>query len=241
MTGICCPKTSIKTKNIIILSLIPLISLKTSSLGGRRTLSWNYGCFCNCFNYTAEPHVQKMCCKSSFESIISSDEVWSHLLDTSCKHFQSLQSCCAAPFTASASPHGAARLDTSCTTGGLYAHHNVAELTLCLWLATATVQHRFHNAKLQNGHKNTDKEGKRDAWLMPSFELISATRDCMIADYLWLSVQFRGNCFFCAYLMEGICLSCHFGMDLQQRRHRTKCFSVLKNRYSWCVCLGLPA
>lgn len=29
-----------------------------------------------------------------------------------------------------------------------------------------------------------------------SFELISATRDCMIADYLRLSVQFRGNCFF---------------------------------------------
>lgn len=49
-------------------------------------------------------------------------------------------------------------LDTNSSTGGFYAHHNVAELTLCLWLATATVQHCCHILRPQHGHKNTREE-----------------------------------------------------------------------------------
>lgn len=49
-------------------------------------------------------------------------------------------------------------LDTNSSTGGLYAHHSVAELTLCLWLATATVQHCCHILRPRRGRKNTGEE-----------------------------------------------------------------------------------
>lgn len=97
-----------------------------------------------------------------------------------------------------------------CLCGGVYAHHTVAELTLCLWRATATVQCSFHILRLRSGHKNTVKgeektKQKQKEWLMLSFDLIFLPPpERMIADYLYLSVQFGNNCSLCAYLMEDL-------------------------------------
>lgn len=144
-------------------------------------------------------------------------------------HLQSRLPCCAAPFTVSVLPQSAPWLHTNSSSGGFYARHNVAGLTLCLWQATATVQHRFHILRPRSGHKNTGKgrkgkkKNKKHDWCL-ALILFSATLEWMIADYLWLSVQFRNNWSFCAYLIEDICLRCHYGMDLQHPVRRPNVF-----------------
>lgn len=50
----------------------------------------------------------------------------------------------------------------------------------------------------------------------------------MIADYLWLSVQLRNNCSFCAYLTGDICPNCPFGMDLQRPLSENQMFFRLQ-------------
>lgn len=125
---------------------------------------------------------------------------------------------CAAPLAPSTLSQSAPTLGRKGSTGGLYAHHNVAELTLCLWLATAAVQRRRRRALgPQTDRKNTAEEEKRKraARLMACFDRIPASPKWMIADYLWLSVQVRNNCSFCEYLTGDICLNCSFGTNLQ--------------------------
>lgn len=132
-------------------------------------------------------------------------------------HSLSFHSCCAAPFCPSILSQSAPWMGTNSSAGGFYARHNVAELTLCLWLATAAVQHCCHILRPQTGHKNTRKEEtdqekrKQATWLMAAFDLISATPEWMIADYLWLSVRWINNCSFCEDLTGDICFMSFLG------------------------------
>lgn len=85
--------------------------------------------------------------------------------------------------------------------GGFYGGHNVTELTLCLWPATAAVEHGCHILRPQASHKNTGeeengmwkKENKQHDW-WASLILFSATPGWMTADRSLLSVRRRNNC-----------------------------------------------
>lgn len=83
--------------------------------------------------------------------------------------------------------------------------YSTAAIFSGLSLATKTLGRRKGDMKKENkGH---------DWWL--SLILFSANPEWMIADYFWLSVELRSNCFFCAYLTGDICPDCPFGTHLQ--------------------------
>lgn len=104
---------------------------------------------------------------------------------------------------------------------------------VCDWppqpYSTAAIFSGLSLATKTLGKKKWDmkKENKEHDWWL-SLILFSATPEWMIADYLWLSVQLRNNCSFCAYLTGDICLNCPFGLNLQPPCQKTKCFSVFK-------------
>lgn len=84
---------------------------------------------------------------------------------------------------------------------------------VCDWpprpYSTAAIFSGMSLATKTLGRKKWDmkKENKEHDWWL-SLILFSATPEWMVADNLWLSLQLRSNCSFCAYLTGDICLNC---------------------------------